>query len=127
MFDRSSSLVCPQAFFGGFDNQGFNHLPGMGPGMGIGFPGMGRFREQFRCYSMVFSTKESVEVKHGGKIIMPSSALEKLARLNITYPMLFKLNNEKSGLYSHCGVLEFIGGGGPHIHPTLGESFTRTS
>lgn len=73
---------------------------------GMGFPG--RFREQFRCYSMVFSTKDSMEVKHGGKIIMPSSALEKLARLNITYPMLFKLSNEKQGLFTHCGVLEFI-------------------
>ena len=76
--------------------------------MGMGFPVPGRFREQFRCYSMVFSTKDSVEVKHGGKIIMPASALEKLARLNISYPMLFKLSNDKKGLYSHCGVLEFI-------------------
>ena len=41
------------------------------------------FREQYRCYSMVFSTKDSEEIKHGGKIIMPPSALEKLARLNI--------------------------------------------
>lgn len=69
---------------------------------------MGRFREQFRCYSMVFSSKESVEVKHGGKIIMPPSALQKLARLNISYPMLFKLSSDKSGLSSHCGVLEFV-------------------
>ena len=85
---------------------GFNPIPG---GMGlVGFPGMGRFREQFRCYSMVFSNKESVEVKHGGKIIMPPSALQKLARLNISYPMLFKLSNDSSGLSSHCGVLEFI-------------------
>ena len=41
------------------------------------------FKEQYRCYSMVFSTKDSEEIKHGGKIIMPPSALEKLARLNI--------------------------------------------
>ena len=57
---------------------------------------------------MVFSTKDSMEVKHGGKIIMPPSALEKLARLNITYPMLFKLTNDKEGLFTHCGVLEFV-------------------
>ena len=57
---------------------------------------------------MVFSTKDSVEVKHGGKVIMPPSALQKLAQLNITYPMLFKLSNETMGLYSHCGVLEFV-------------------
>ena len=55
---------------------------------------------------MVFSTKNSEEIKHGGKIIMPSSALEKLARLNISYPMLFKLTNKKRS--THCGVLEFV-------------------
>ena len=55
---------------------------------------------------MVFSTKNSEEIKHGGKIIMPSSALEKLARLNISYPMLFKLSNKKRS--THCGVLEFV-------------------
>lgn len=77
-------------------------------GMGIGLRGPRHFKEQFRCYSMVFSTKDSMEVKHGGKIIMPPSALQKLAQLNITYPMLFKLSNERKGLYSHCGVLEFV-------------------
>lgn len=66
------------------------------------------FREQYRCYSMVFSTKNSEEIKHGGKIIMPPSALEKLARLNITYPMLFKLRNTKEETQTHCGVLEFV-------------------
>ena len=55
---------------------------------------------------MVFSTKNSEEIKHGGKIIMPSSALEKLARLNISYPMLFKLSNKNRS--THCGVLEFV-------------------
>lgn len=57
---------------------------------------------------MVFSTKNSEEIRHGGKIIMPPSALEKLARLNITYPMLFKLSNTKRETETHCGVLEFI-------------------
>ena len=76
--------------------------------MGMGFPVPRRFTEQFKCYSMVFSTKDSMEVKHGGKIIMPPSALEKLARLNITYPMLFKLSNDKDELFTHCGVLEFV-------------------
>ena len=66
------------------------------------------FREQYRCYSMVFSQKDSEEIKHGGKIIMPPSALEKLARLNISYPMLFKLTNAKQDRCTHCGVLEFV-------------------
>lgn len=57
---------------------------------------------------MVFSTKNSEEIMHGGKIIMPSSALGKLARLNITYPMLFKLTNRRKETQTHCGVLEFV-------------------
>lgn len=82
-------------------------------GFGGGFPPFGQgqpltFCEQYRCYSMVFSQKNSEEIKHGGKIIMPSSALEKLARLNISYPMLFKLTNTRQNRSTHCGVLEFV-------------------
>lgn len=31
-----------------------------------------------------------------------------LARLNIQYPMLFKLINNKTHRETHCGVLEFV-------------------
>lgn len=39
---------------------------------------------------------------------MPPSALEQLTRLNISYPMLFKLTNKKTNRITHCGVLEFV-------------------
>lgn len=39
---------------------------------------------------------------------MPPSALDQLSRLNITYPMLFKLINRKTDRMTHCGVLEFV-------------------
>lgn len=39
---------------------------------------------------------------------MPPSALEQLTRLNINYPMLFKLTNKKTNRITHCGVLEFV-------------------
>lgn len=39
---------------------------------------------------------------------MPPSALDTLTRLNINYPMLFKLTNKKNSRITHCGVLEFI-------------------
>lgn len=39
---------------------------------------------------------------------MPPSALDQLTRLNIQYPMLFKLTNKKTTRETHCGVLEFI-------------------
>lgn len=41
-------------------------------------------------------------------VIMPPSALEHLTRLNINYPMLFKLTNKKTNRVTHCGVLEFV-------------------
>lgn len=39
---------------------------------------------------------------------MPPSALEQLTRLNINYPMLFKLTNKNTNRITHCGVLEFV-------------------
>jgi len=41
-------------------------------------------------------------------VIMPPSALDHLTRLNIVYPMLFKLTNRKTDRVTHCGVLEFV-------------------
>lgn len=41
-------------------------------------------------------------------VIMPPSALDALTRLNINYPMLFKLSNKRTNRQTHCGVLEFI-------------------
>jgi ubiquitin fusion degradation protein 1 len=51
---------------------------------------------------------ERQDVERGGKIIMPPSALDQLTRLNIVYPMLFKLTNNKTNRTTHCGVLEFV-------------------
>ena len=51
---------------------------------------------------------ERDDLEHGGKIIMPPSALDQLTRLNIVYPMLFKLTNPSTSRTTHCGVLEFI-------------------
>jgi len=39
---------------------------------------------------------------------MPPSALDTLTRLNVEYPMLFKLFNKRMGRTSHAGVLEFV-------------------
>lgn len=41
-------------------------------------------------------------------VIMPPSALEMLTRLNVEYPMLFKLTNHIRKRQTHCGVLEFV-------------------
>jgi ubiquitin fusion degradation protein 1 len=47
------------------------------------------------------------EANHGGKVFLPPSALDKLTRLHIMYPMLFEIKNNKQKLSTHAGVLEF--------------------
>ncbi|XP_077995424.1 ubiquitin recognition factor in ER-associated degradation protein 1-like [Glandiceps talaboti] len=67
------------------------------------------FKTQYRCYSVsMLPGNERQDVERGGKIIMPPSALDQLSRLNIVYPMLFKLTNKKTDRVTHCGVLEFV-------------------
>ena len=47
-------------------------------------------------------------VNFGGKIFLPPSALEKLTRLHIEYPMNFELINGAAEKTTHAGVLEFV-------------------
>ncbi|KAK9498068.1 hypothetical protein O3M35_003950 [Rhynocoris fuscipes] len=74
------------------------------------FPIIARpFSTEFYCFSVaMLPGNEREDVERGGKIIMPPSALDHLTRLNISYPMLFKLNNPKLDRITHCGVLEFV-------------------
>jgi ubiquitin fusion degradation protein 1 len=74
------------------------------------FPEIPRpFNMIYKCHSVaMFPGNERQDVERGGKIIMPPSALEQLTRLNINYPMLFKLTNKKTNRVTHCGVLEFV-------------------
>ncbi|KAJ0173186.1 hypothetical protein K1T71_011362 [Dendrolimus kikuchii] len=67
------------------------------------------FNMTYRCFSVsMLPGNERQDVERGGKIIMPPSALEQLTRLNIEYPMIFKLTNKKTKRVTHCGVLEFV-------------------
>ncbi|CAG8952116.1 hypothetical protein HYFRA_00000854 [Hymenoscyphus fraxineus] len=51
---------------------------------------------------------ERAYLNYGGKIILPPSALERLTRLHIVYPMLFELTNGNEQKHTHAGVLEFV-------------------
>ncbi|CAG2178580.1 unnamed protein product [Oppiella nova] len=67
------------------------------------------FNTMYRCYSVsMLPGNERLDVEKGGKIIMPPSALDTLTRLNIVYPMLFKLTNTRHNRFTHSGVLEFV-------------------
>ncbi|KAH7441640.1 hypothetical protein KP509_03G047000 [Ceratopteris richardii] len=72
---------------------------------GMGYPG-GTFEQSYRCYPVTFIDKPQLE--NGDKVIMPPSALDRLASLHIDYPMLFEIHNPATNRTSHCGVLEFI-------------------
>ncbi|GAV73364.1 UFD1 domain-containing protein [Cephalotus follicularis] len=72
---------------------------------GYGYHGTS-FEQTYRCYPASFIEKPQIE--SGDKIIMPPSALDRLASLHIDYPMLFELRNGATERVSHCGVLEFI-------------------
>jgi ubiquitin fusion degradation protein 1 len=66
-----------------------------------------RFDEYYRCYPVVMSSgPDRDHLNYGGKVLLPPSALEKLTRLHITYPMIFELINRDK--MTHAGVLEFI-------------------
>ena len=68
-----------------------------------------RFEEYYRCYPVaMLPGPERDNVNYGGKVIMPPSALDKLTRLHIAWPMMFELINGVADRTSHAGVLEFI-------------------
>ncbi|OMH84471.1 Ubiquitin fusion degradation protein 1 [Zancudomyces culisetae] len=81
-----------------------------------GFPfGFGRrrdpnqtFKAQYRAFSLSSLDGQTHQnANYGGKIFLPSSALDRLSRLNVEYPMLFRLTNNTTGKISNAGVLEF--------------------
>lgn len=66
------------------------------------------FNTMYKCYSVsMLPGTERNNVDRGGRIFLPPSALDQLTRLNIIYPMLFKLTNPQKDRITHCGVLEF--------------------
>ncbi|XVE79564.1 hypothetical protein DITRI_Ditri14bG0068700 [Diplodiscus trichospermus] len=68
--------------------------------------GNSTFEQCYRCYPVSFIDKAHLE--KGDKVIMPPSALDRLASLHVEYPMLFELTNAPAERVSHCGVLEFV-------------------
>lgn len=64
-----------------------------------------RFDEQYHCFSFACSNKSHLE--GGDKILLPPSAFETLAGLQVDYPMLFRLHSSQKDTMTHCGVLEF--------------------
>jgi ubiquitin fusion degradation protein 1 len=79
---------------------------------------MNVFLRSYKAYSPAFFGKN--ELNKGNKsiklsllngpmsiVILPSSALHELARLSISYPMIFMLSNPQMAKKTYVGVLEF--------------------
>jgi len=88
---------------------------GFGGMMGGGAPLPSRFEEQYHCYSAAVADKAHLE--QGDKILLPPSAFDILARLQVDYPMLFQLQSSDKGTLTHCGVLEFTAEEGSCVVP----------
>jgi ubiquitin fusion degradation protein 1 len=86
-----------------FGGMGFNMGGGGGRGMMMG--ANRRFETQYQCFSAAMAGRTGID--EGDKILLPPSALDTLARMNVEYPMLFELTNDSTGKKTHCGVLEF--------------------
>ncbi|KAK3387004.1 ubiquitin fusion degradation protein UFD1-domain-containing protein [Podospora didyma] len=94
---------------GGFDPSNPEHLYQMARG-GMGRPRAAqRFDEYYRCYPMVMAPgAERPELNHGSKIFLPPSALDKVSRLHVQWPIMLELINGDKGKHTHGGVLEFV-------------------
>ncbi|RDA90174.1 hypothetical protein CP533_1017 [Ophiocordyceps camponoti-saundersi (nom. inval.)] len=70
---------------------------------------MQRFDEYYRCYPVIMAPgAERPELNYGSKIILPPSALDKVSKLHVQWPLLMEMINGEKGKHSHAGVLEFI-------------------
>ena len=78
---------------------------GTGGRMMMGGGGARRFETQYQCFSTAMAGRTNID--EGDKILLPPSALDALARMNVEYPMLFELKNDSIGKRTHCGVMEF--------------------
>jgi ubiquitin fusion degradation protein 1 len=93
---------------GGFNPNNPQHLYDMARGgMRRGAPQ--RFDEIFRCYPIVMAPgAERPELNYGSKIFLPPSALEKVSRLHVQWPIMLEIINGEKETHTHGGVLEFV-------------------
>ncbi|KAJ9149872.1 Ubiquitin fusion degradation protein [Pleurostoma richardsiae] len=93
----------------GFDPNNPEHLYNMARGGIMRRPAIQRFDEYYRCYPMVMAPgPERPELNYGSKIILPPSALDKVSKLHVQWPLLMELTNGEKGKHTHAGVLEFV-------------------
>lgn len=76
---------------------------------GMRGPATRRFDEYYRCYPMVMAPgPERRDLNYGSKILLPPSALDKVSKMHVQWPLLMELINGEKGSHTHAGVLEFV-------------------
>lgn len=86
-----------------FNFFGFSNTDSFG-GMNDSYSNSNVFESQ---YFVTSTSSVGKNILEGDKIFLPPSALDRLARMNVDYPLLFEITNEECQKKSHCGVLEF--------------------
>lgn len=76
----------------------------------------GMFMDSYEAYSGALMDKESIN--KGNKsiisclsaflVILPNSALQRLTKMNVQYPMFFRVTVPSTKKKTFCGVLEFV-------------------
>ena len=51
---------------------------------------------------------ERPDLNYGSKVFLPPSALDKVSKLHVQWPLLMEVINGEKDRVSHCGVLEFV-------------------
>eukprot|EP01134_Creolimax_fragrantissima_P007956 CFRG7956T1 len=69
------------------------------------------FEKQYSVFPVAmlatYSSDKVTELEHGGKVILPPSALDTLSRMEVQWPVLFEVTSPASSRITHTGVLEF--------------------
>lgn len=97
-----------QPGFGAFDPDDPQHMYNMARSGNMRRSAPQRFQEYYRCYPLVMAPgAERPELNYGSKIFLPVSALDKISRLHVQWPLTLEILNENGG-HTHAGVLEFV-------------------
>ncbi|KAJ1916233.1 ubiquitin fusion degradation protein [Mycoemilia scoparia] len=92
--------------FNPFDSRNF-----FSGGLGNSLPGSGidTYIKRLRPYedSQTHNLFLKEESSYGNKIYLPDKILDDLTKMQIEYPILFKVENVRTGEYTHAGVLQF--------------------
>eukprot|EP01083_Nonionella_stella_P128701 390037_1 len=88
--------------------------PNVGPNVGAmgasSQPIPQHFREKYKAYSPMCWVSENRDMlESGDKIVLPASALEKLSKMSVQFPIMFQIRHDSDILpsQSHCSVMEF--------------------